>query len=464
MSNTKDRLYLLRTNFLAWLVRNQMFNTFSLAGTVGISIENKIPIAAVGYTKSGIKVYLNESIFDLSEDVLFVILSHELRHLFQLVDFGHAVDMFDWSPVGGTRDTKYFKKLAHNVFNYAGDMALNQDVTKLVANFYNKSGTPEEVVEKVRSEIIALTLKSNPETNPDSLCGILMPNNLQKLADEKGYDVTVAYGADYTYYGNLYIKIMADDLKQALEGHQARQDAINKMLEEGNFDEHMFEVGEGGDYDIELSEAARRALQKARNEGKRMARMAGVGQGNDEETITGKYKTVEKIKSFIKNLKIRVGVMNKSKYTVSKTYNRRNRKRPYDCTVPGKRRVVNPKPAVVIVLDTSGSMYDSYFLRAMASVVQALESNNKLAAAYTCDTVLQRLNTSSITNLKMKGGGGTSFDNSHIEQMVQELGADKFTVLYCTDEYVDLTEVKGNSNVELHIINIPEIFCRENNV
>lgn len=450
----------LRANFCAWLNSHGMFNTLALAGAVNFKLDENIPIAAVGYHNKTIHVIINPCVLAFPEEVQYFIISHELRHVFQLRDFSLAMELFDWTPLGDVdKTTGYFRKLAHTVFNFGGDIALNQDVAKLLSNYskgYN--GDSAAVVELVRETIIAHSIATDPTVRREDIAGILMPDTLRELAKKKGIDIEVYDDMCYTYYGNTYIELMKDEMSKACESALEMEKFIKDIAENG-FDQHNFGEGadgEGGE--IVISAAAQKAIEKALNESQRLSRQAGKGASDATTVVTGKQEVLSHMKKFIKKLKVTVGVANVQKFGFRKTYNRRNRKFPYESTITGKKRVDIQTPSVILVIDTSGSMYDVDVLRGMVGFGQELEKQNKLAALYCCDTELHKVE-GNLRNLKLIGGGGTVFDNDIVNQLLEENNVDKATIIYLTDEYVyGLDEVKKNNNVKLIVVNVPEGF------
>jgi predicted metal-dependent peptidase len=124
--------------------------------------------------------------------------------------------------------------------------------------------------------------------------------------------------------------------------------------------------------------------------------------------------------------------------------------------LPGSMEVDTPKLNVVLVLDTSGSMWLEEWINQMLAVGRFYNKKGWLNKLYCCDTALHEVGfDSSFKNIKVKGRGGTMFDTTHIDQILKDLkikkGAD---IIYCTDECVDLVSARADPRCRVHVVNI----------
>ena len=473
MEPMHSKIYKVRANFIKWLSTNGMFNTLGLMCSVNISAwkkeEAKAP-AAVCFKKNVIQIYLSEGILDLPVDALHVVLMHEIRHVYQLTDFSVGPDLLDWSPMGTVdKSSKHFKQMAHQVCNIAMDIALNQDVLDLITNYGINWKASGDDFERGRAQNIKEIRKllrgsSGIDSEGNELSGLMMVDNLQKVIDEKNLDYTVLSKQDWIYYGNVYIKVLARELKKQMEMGEAMGQAMQNALEEmqggtgEGHDQHEFDELSQAEIDA-MSQAAKEAVAKGQAEAARMSHAAGRESSDSTEQISGKYKVAKAIKQFLDAMKLKATVLSTKKQEVRKTYSRRNRRLPGYKLIPGHKRVISPTPAVVVVLDTSGSMYCTEFFQAMLGTLQNLEKKGKLAKSYCCDTELSPLDTSNINSVKMRGGGGTVFGAGQVDQILDDVGSGKVDILYLTDEEVwGLVDAKAHEGCNLHILNLPEML------
>ena len=408
----KTKMFHLKNQFLNWMISQRMYFTVSLLGCVEISWDENVPVAGIRYNKAtkGFQMYLNPKVSEYSDVAKMFILLHELRHIPQVVDLASTFGCIAWGSKELSNETKM------KVFNLAADIALNQDVSKLMATTF-KLSSAEEAVAIMKKEV-----------------GGVFVEDLIAAAALKG--INVLEGRDYVYYANKILE-------------------LNPDLPNGH-DNHDFGGGDGegegeGEGSGEAEVAASQALAKAADGAARLAREAGKEASDRVDSITSDQKTTSRIRSILKNIKVKAGVAGAVSYDTKKTWGRRNRK---ISTAPGRRKVEYPVPGVVLILDTSGSMYDENMLKALVAVGKELIDQKKLAGAFCCDTELHEMTIGHVT--KVKGGGGTVLDNSHVNQIMEKFDVSKLAILYVTDEEVDLREIKSNPLVDLFIINLPE--------
>jgi hypothetical protein len=263
---------------------------------------------------------------------------------------------------------------------------------------------------------------------------------------------------------------------------------------EGRLDEHRWGDGdendegsggagesEEGEGDLKLRRQRRidQAMREAVYAGKQMAgKMAGCHAGDMaifvKETDSPNKKLIQmlsKIRSKVKTLS------DKPAYELSwrVTRSRGGFYLPTERESQGKKK----RPAVVLVLDTSGSMWDEETLTASVSVGRGLMKSGKLAAMYQCDTEISRCDNQLSSpsgkgsgKVQITGGGGTDLSPRHIKQIREDLASSSkgkrrrggntsylsssntalLDIVYVTDGYVDLSELQADPNVRLHIV------------
>jgi predicted metal-dependent peptidase len=411
----KQDLFKLKNTILNWLMKEQMFFTVSLMGCVEITLSDKVPVAGIGYCSYSkvFRMLLNPVVFGYDQITQLFVFLHELRHVAQVANAVDTLEQIGW----GRPNLSVANK--HRICNIAADIALNQDVATLLKGSKNFA-SEENVVEHVRGVI----------------GGGCFVDDLIKEGLGKG--VTIERARDYVYYAHKILEM-------------AENSGSGEGDDDGDlrgFDVHDF--GEGAGEGEEAQAVAKAALEKATQDAAKMARNIGAEAADHLTNIAGKVETTREIRSLIKSIKIKAGVAGRMGGETKKTWGRKNRKR---ALVPGRRQVDVPVPGVVLVLDTSGSMYDESMLRALVGVGQELVKQKKLAAAYCCDTELYPLSFGKVS--AMKGGGGTVFNNTHIEKIREEHAVEKLVVMYVTDGYVDLTEARRHKDVELIVVDLP---------
>jgi hypothetical protein len=126
------------------------------------------------------------------------------------------------------------------------------------------------------------------------------------------------------------------------------------------------------------------------------------------------------------------------------------------CVPTERERGSKKTPAIVLVLDVSGSMWNTETLSQSFSVARGLMKRGKLAALYQGDTVLTRCDKQAQrTTGTIIGGGGTELDMSQIRQIRQDLKIpenDLLDVVYVTDGFVDLRGVLADPKTRLHVV------------
>jgi predicted metal-dependent peptidase len=239
---------------------------------------------------------------------------------------------------------------------------------------------------------------------------------------------------------------MMDDLMDALE----------------ELDSHEF--SESSNSDEKRADAERRvreALRRAEEEGKVMAHRAGKQAADSElvgDTLSELSSKMRKIMDAIRIKFIRLHAPSNNKMH---SYRHINRLFSEIKDLPGKQKEVKPQRQVVLVCDTSGSMWNQKFFNQMAAFARYLYNGKKLAAFYCCDTQLHRMNFDDRSKIvDFKGGGGTIFGVEHVEQIMKELNTKRHVdVVYLTDEYVHgLEEAKLDKRWSVHVLNLPNIL------
>jgi predicted metal-dependent peptidase len=221
----------------------------------------------------------------------------------------------------------------------------------------------------------------------------------------------------------------------------------------GGQDSHDFNTKSDSVDRQQLKEAVARAME----EGKLLAHQAGKSAA-DSQFIATPEPLSEKIESLLRLIKVRFTRLFAPSNDEVYRFERDNRKFP-GLDFPGLVTVDNPQPSVAMVLDTSGSMWNTTMLNQMVAAARRYNKKGQLSALYCCDTVLTQISYDhSFSRIELKGGGGTIFSSDHIEQIVSDLKAGKGNkpdIIYLTDEAVfGLDSARQNKKARLHVINV----------
>jgi predicted metal-dependent peptidase len=119
---------------------------------------------------------------------------------------------------------------------------------------------------------------------------------------------------------------------------------------------------------------------------------------------------------------------------------------------PGMKKVKTKKNVkkAVVVLDSSGSMWDEKTFKTLLAVAHWFNDKKILAGLYCCDTELSKCELSSSWG-EIRGGGGTEFDSSHINRIISDVGQE-IDIVYITDGELDLTDARKCKDVHLVIV------------
>jgi hypothetical protein len=231
---------------------------------------------------------------------------------------------------------------------------------------------------------------------------------------------------------------------------------------ENGFDEHDNEGDESSDMTEEEKEEVRKdrarrleqAMREAEVVGKEQAGKHGGHDAGDATMFVKERNPDNQIVKLISKIKSKVMTLSgKPDYEASWKL---TRNRGGFCIPTERERGTKKTPAVVLVLDVSGSMWNTETLSQSFSVARGLMKRGRLAALYQGDTVLTRCDKQAQRSTgTIIGGGGTELDMSQVRQIRQELKIpenDLIDIVYVTDGYVDLREIMADPKTRLHVV------------
>jgi len=402
----QNELIAYRQQLIAELVsdQNRLYYTAGLLSIIrNWILTDKIPTAGID-TK--LNLYLGQIITDYPT-FKYVVL-HEISHIAHMAQDSKYIAPDAMKEFKGTKFHQW-------LLNISMDTALNENLKKLIPVEYEKVIKPREMEFATFESFDTMfkPLDENDKTEPEQSA---------------------------QYYAHLAWKRIKDDVDKAKQQAEGEGN--------GEFDQHDFD---------NMSEEERQAVEKKLKEADELGKNLGVKAGRsalDNPITTKKVKVPEHIVRMLKKISTKVAKIISSRESTDDNF-RRPRERagfllPTDSTDFKKVK----ESQIVMVLDTSGSMFSEEVLSHSASLADRLIKAKKVMAAYCCDTELKPLKLDNVFN-KIAGGGGTDLTNAHVDQIRAEHKIPKkiqLDIVYITDGEVDLTEIKSNKHVKLHVI------------
>jgi len=443
----------LRAEFCAHLAGKQQFFALALLSTCVLEMHDNLPALAGILVEKQPVLKVNSKLLSAPRCVQFFVLHHELRHIPQIVDIDAMQKMIDVTPLTlkGVKDSP---KLRQQILNCVLDAALHEDLQVLYPGVLEQVNTflrettpmPEHEWESNRKQLIAMNLAEEDTELTESLVKqVIGGQQVSRYNTFKDFNqVAEGVGVEPFQIAPSYVAWLATWV-DAQSGEGSGEG------EAGQLDEHSFQEGAEG----EAAESARRAVEQATVEARRMAHVAGTSCADiPREALVGKL--ADKTRRLLNAIRSRTAFLSKKNTDNRYTYNKVNRSFS-ETDLPGRIKTPKPTPQVILILDTSGSMFEQAVLDKLVSVAATLEGQGKLLATYCGDTEYSRVAVVG-TKVKVVGGGGTSLYPADLAKMRAEVaGTRKVEFLYVTDEQCcGLQESKQTH--KLHIVNISDIL------
>jgi len=423
------------------LAVNRFYATI-LSKMVKVVASSKVPTAAVGFNTFGkLTLYYNEDfVLKLPLEKAQGVLIHEILHVF----FRHLIRF------------KIDKSNFHlaKIYNLGMDIAINQYINHLpdgcvfpdTFNF-EKDKNADYYIEK---------LKKLAEENKNKCpkCGSEMsqdgqnqngPGDKQDGKDSKDQD-----GQGDKQDGQDGQQDGQGDKQDGQDGQQKCPNCGYQDSKDGQtLDSHDLwdkvidkdgEVKDAKDYNIDPEYEVQSAVMKSIKECKSYGSLPSFIEREIEV-----LKTVKR-HNWKKELKVFVNTVLTSKKRLSQK--RINRRLPdAEYILPGKKKSRNPR--LLLVRDTSGSMYDDAI---QAELLNEIIQISKSASVLVCDCDTRVHQTYSVRNEKdfkaYKGGGGTSFEPAFEEAKKQKVDG----IVYLTDTYGSFPDKKDIGKFASHTI------------
>lgn len=343
-----------------------------------------------------------------------------------------------------------FQEEVANIMKYAGP---------------KKKAAIKEVLNKHTDQAEALAACSRLQI------GLCTVENLEdSFRNMDHYQPSLRREGEWLYYADEYIEWLAQQIDENSDANDPQYDEsgeggeggdeidqILKQMEDNEFDHH----GMNGDKKEEAERRLREAVRKAQEEGKLMAHRAGRSAADNSMFGDATAALDAKIKKLLEHLHIKFvrlfAPTNEKNYNFSKI----NRLFNEIKDLPGRQKIEKPKKQVIMIADTSGSMWNKQWFNQIAAAAKFYSKSNKLAAFYCCDTEPHKIDLkNNFSQIEMVGGGGTELTPQILSKMLDDNGLKKnVDFLYLTDEYVNgLEESVRDDRWKLHVINIPKVI------
>lgn len=322
----------------------------------------------------------------------------------------------------------------------------------------------KETLEKHKDQAEALAACSRLQI------GLCTVENLEdSFRNMDHYQPKLRREGEWLYYADEYVEWLAQQLDENTDANDPQTgegegcgdgdeiESILKQMEDNEFDHH----GMSGDKKEEAERRLREAVRKAQEEGKLMAHRAGRTAADNSMFGDATAALDAKIKKLLEHLHIKFvrlfAPSNDKNYNFAKI----NRLFNDIKDLPGRQKIEKPKKQVIMIADTSGSMWNKQWFNQIAAAAKFYSRSNKLAAFYCCDTEPHKIDLKdNFSQIEMVGGGGTELTPEILSKMLTDNNLSKnVDFLYLTDEYCHgLEESVRDDRWKLHIINIPKVI------
>jgi hypothetical protein len=122
--------------------------------------------------------------------------------------------------------------------------------------------------------------------------------------------------------------------------------------------------------------------------------------------------------------------------------------------LPGSMNIEKAIPAVVVVIDVSGSCWRKDWLNQLTAVSRHLLKQKKLHSMWSFDMELNRITTDS-GPIALSGGGGTVWSKEFTDFIMKTTKSKKIDLVLLSDMEIDgLEDLKSDPRVVLHPIDL----------
>jgi hypothetical protein len=436
-----------RSYFAKSCTDKQLYYTLCLLGASELSINKNLPALAAMNTHTGkVNILFHpdvEQLFSTAPNAFNFLVFHEVRHITQggthpstielpdlspLVKKGQEMEVLatkqedkdrwrKWTDQLGDRTNPITVKLLNTAINIGMDVAVNRDGVLVWGD-----DALNQLEEFVKRQFEKST-------------GIVTVQKLEEMLKTK-----LSPEAEWLYYTNEYLKHMAD-------GTNDPDDAPQECF--AQIDDH----GERGEAaDAEGHKVCKDACERAQEEAKFMAHKAGRDMA-DLKFTSSPTPIDKKIKKLVDAFKFKIKTILVPSPEEIYNYNVFNRLwQTHD--LPGSMNIEAAKPAVVLVVDVSGSCWRTDWLNQMIAVSRHLLKQKKLASMWSFDVQLQQITPDSGPVI-LSGGGGTVWGPEFTDILVKTSKTKKIDLVLLSDmDIYGLEELRSDPRVVFHPIDL----------
>lgn len=402
--------------FVNFLEKNQFYGMLQLFGVCEFRVvgdNSGIPVATVAVSGGRPIIMVNKRLESTTNNTINFVLLHEMSHIVQLAN-------------RSIKDVMTGQKLYAKILNVAMDIAVHEQIRKLfnekdfkavlqeIALMFNQfeESCPKKEEKKPK--------KTKSKDEP-AIC--LRENIIPASVKEQSWDY---------YYRFL--------LSQAKSGPDGEPD-LNGIPD--SMDGHDL-----NDMSKEDLEELRDRVTKAFEKGHIMANQRGTSLG-DSIFQPSKVSISKQMQS----------LLNKVKVVCETLVNKRARDYSYGVynkildtdSLPGIYSPQTVEKTTVLILDTSGSMWEDAHLNQMFAGLEYLRKKHNVIP-FCCDVEVHEITERN----QLVGGGGTILDNNSLDKVLKHEKLkdikQKVDVIYITDGRVDLVPLKTHPKVRPHVV------------
>jgi hypothetical protein len=462
--SSHDWFEIARSKFARECQSRQLYYTLCLLGAAELSVDGNLPAlgAMSNIVDRKIRIIMHPDMEKVSQDGFNFVMFHEIRHIIQCSNLSDALELLDLSPLlqkaqrmaqkATTQNTKQrwidwadsladtknpgTRKLLLQACNIGMDVAVNTDGVKLLGadgmnsvDAFIKSRVEPEEIEKI--------LKQN-----GGFIGCVTKSRLEALL---GWPLRE--DAEWVYYANEYLKKTGEDG----EGEDPDEDAPRYV----SMDSHdgIGALSDDEATQTESQHTTQRACARAEDEAVFRSKKAGREMG--DAAFTARHlKLDRKVQKLLDAMKFKIKACLKPSPEEQYTFQRDNRLWPGK-GFPGTENIMKPMPAVVLVIDVSGSCWEERWLNQMVAAGKHLLKKKTLASMWSFDTGLDPIDIAQ-PNVVLRGCGGTVWQTDFTDRIIASLPrAKRIDLILMSDMYIiGLAELEKDKRVALHPIDI----------
>lgn len=453
LNTLQNKMLIIRSDFVTWAARRQMFQTIAVFSSVNVIVSTVIEgLAELKVTDQRVYLHLSQRLvnaYDAQPEVTFFVIMHQLRYLTHGANQNRWKHLVNFMPLVKALEQVVPKALMlrAGIVSIQDDFALKEEIFGLAAD----GAIYEELSEFFGASCLT-------EVSKVMLSAPVTIEMLERMTGQ-----SLERKQDWLYYAKCLVASLAlrvtrePDLARLLVDRQIIRKVRATGLEGEAINPDAF-----ADVDLLLGRAQGETKKMAESFASQLSEGPGTEAADNEEMYLARTELSEAIKRVIEIIKRALSISQKAKTRSVRTYSKPHN---FLAEAPGLRALYRSErhAQAVIVLDTSGSMWIPEVLDQMAGLVYQLRKRDLIQKAYCCDVQLHPLEMSQGGRVRFKGFGGTVWTRDHHTQILSDLDtAQKLTIYYCTDgEVHGLKDALKDERVNLVVVNLPEVISEE---